>query len=56
MPLYLYICVTQELKIDEIWNEAGSSMLPIINSEKNELGFGPSWTMEYLQSEDAADA
>jgi hypothetical protein len=46
----------QELKIDEIWNEAGSSMMPIINAEKNELGFGPSWTMEYLQSEDAADA
>jgi hypothetical protein len=49
------ILCLQDLKIDEIWNEAGSSMKPILDAEKNELGFGPSWTMEYLQSEDATE-
>ncbi|XP_059487283.1 peroxisomal targeting signal 1 receptor [Neocloeon triangulifer] len=41
-----------DMKIEEIWNEAGSSIKPL-QSEKNELGFGPSWTLEYLQSDDA---
>ncbi|CAB3370647.1 Hypothetical predicted protein [Cloeon dipterum] len=40
-----------ELKIEEIWNEAGSSLKPIA-TEKNELGFGPSWTLEYLQPDE----
>ncbi|KAF4524527.1 hypothetical protein B566_EDAN002799 [Ephemera danica] len=40
-------------KIEAIWNDSVNSQAGMLGGQ-NELGFGPSWTLEYLESDETA--
>lgn len=45
--------ITNDQKIEAIWNDSINPQAGMIGGQ-NELGFGPSWTLEYLESEETS--